>query len=70
MYWNHRVVDMTTENEGNRLFEIREVSYEDNGIPIGHTEASLVGETMEELKKELERMKKALDQPVLSDAKI
>jgi hypothetical protein len=47
--WNHRVVDMTAENGGEPLFAIREVFYNDDGVPIGHGEPSVVSETMEGL---------------------
>ena len=65
MHWNHRVVDLTSENEGDPLFEIREVYY-DGVIPIGHCETSVMSETKEGLLIALDRMKEALDQPVLT----
>jgi hypothetical protein len=34
MKWNHRVVDMTAENGGEPLFAIREVFYNDDGVPL------------------------------------
>ena len=46
--WNHRVVDMTTENGGESLFAIREVFYR-NGRPASHGEPSMVSENMEGL---------------------
>jgi hypothetical protein len=63
--WNHRVVDMTTENGGEPLFEVREVFYNDDGVPVGHGEPSVMSETMEGLAKLLDRMQEALAQPVL-----
>ena len=63
--WNHRVVDLTAENEGDELFAIREVFYNDDGVPTGYIEPSIVSETMEGLAKVLDRMKEALAQPVL-----
>lgn len=65
MYWNHRVVDLTAENEGDPLFAIREVHYEDNGMPTGHGEPFVMSETMEGLAETLDRMKEALMEPVL-----
>ena len=65
MYWNHRVVDITEENGGEPLFTIREVYYEDNGMPTRHGEPSVMSETKEGLKWVLEQMQAALDQPVL-----
>ena len=65
MHWNHRVVDLTAENEGDPLFAIREVHYEDNGMPTGHGEPFVMSETMEGLAETLDRMKEALKEPVL-----
>jgi len=65
MHWNHRVVDMSAENEGDPLFAVREVYYEENGMPSGHHEPYLVSETMDGLKWVLDQIKTALDQPVL-----
>lgn len=65
MHWNHRVVDMTDENGGDPLFEIREVYYNDKGLPTGHGEPSVMSESMEGLNWVLDQMKAALDQPVL-----
>jgi hypothetical protein len=58
--WNHRVVDMTAENGGEPLFALREVFYNDDGVPIGHGEPSVMSETMEGLAKLLDRMREAL----------
>ena len=63
--WNHRVVDMTAENEGDPLFEIREVFYNRDGIPVGHGGPSVMSETMEGLREVVDRMKEALERPVL-----
>jgi len=64
--WNHRVVDMSTENDGDPLVELREVFYDRNGIPVGHGGPSVMSETMEGLREVVDRMKEALDQPVLT----
>lgn len=64
MRWNHRVVDMTDENDGDPLFAVREVYYHDNA-PAGHCEPSVMSDTKEGLKRVLEQMTEALDQPVL-----
>jgi hypothetical protein len=36
MKWNHRVVDMTAENGGEPLFALREVFYNEDGVPTSH----------------------------------
>ena len=62
--WNHRVVDMTAENDGETLFAIREVFYR-NGRPVGHGEPSMVSENMEGLEWLVDEIKDALRQPML-----
>ena len=64
MNWNHRVVDLTAENEGDPLFAIREVHYEE-GMPTGHGEPFVMSESMEGLAETLDQMKEALKEPVL-----
>jgi hypothetical protein len=44
MKWNHRVVDMTAENGGEPLFALREVFYNDDGVPTSHGEPNAVSE--------------------------
>jgi hypothetical protein len=63
--WNHRVVDMTEENDGEPLFELQEVFYNRDGVPVGHGDPSVMFETIEGLAKLLDRMKEALKQPIL-----
>jgi hypothetical protein len=65
MSWNHRVVDMTAENEGDPLFAVREVFYNEGGTPTGHGEPFVMSETMDGLAETLDRMKEALKEPVL-----
>lgn len=64
--WNHRVVDMTAENDGDPLFELREVYYNREGVPVGHGGPSVMSETMEGLTTVVDRMREALAQPVLT----
>ena len=63
MSWNHRVVRI--EEFGESLFMIQEVFYGDEGEPLGYAEPSMVSDTLLGLKQTLERMDKALQQPVL-----
>ena len=62
--WNHRVVDMTAENDGETLFAIREVHYR-NGRPAGHGEPSMVSESMDGLEWLVDEIRDALRQPVM-----
>ena len=63
--WNHRVVVMTEENDGDPLFEVREVFYNDDGVPTSHGEPNAVSEDMEGLEWCIGEMQEALAQPVL-----
>ena len=63
--WDRRVVVMTAENDGEPLFALREVFYNQDGVPIGHGEPSVMSETMDGLAKLLDRMREALAQPAL-----
>jgi hypothetical protein len=63
--WNHRVVDMTEENDGEPLFAIREVFYDDEAVPTRHGEPFVMSETMEGLEWCIGEMRDALKQPIL-----
>jgi len=65
MTWNHRVVRKVYEGEA--LFGIHEVFYDDDGIPHAVTvdPVGVVDETLEELAQTLEWMRKALGKPTL-----
>lgn len=65
MNWNHRVVKRTYEDE--EWYAVHEIYY-DGDKPWGiTTEPSAPGgETIEELKEELDRFRKALNKPVLN----
>jgi hypothetical protein len=65
MSWNHRVLDMTAENDGEPLFAIREVFYDADEVPTSHGEPFVMSETTEGLAETLDRMKEALEEPVL-----
>jgi hypothetical protein len=65
MKWNHRVVDMTAENGGEPLFALREVFYNDDGVPTSHGEPNAVSENMEGLEWCIGEMRDALKHPVL-----
>jgi hypothetical protein len=63
--WNHRVVDMTEENNGEPLFAIREVFYTMTAVPTSHGEPNAVSEDMEGLEWCIGEMRDALKQPIL-----
>lgn len=66
--WNHRVMNMKSENNGEDLFQIHEVHYDESGRPKMYTERSVgpVGESLDVLAKELELFTAALTKPVLA----
>lgn len=65
MKWNHRLVDMTDENNGEQLYAIREVHYDDDGKPMGHGEPFMCGESMDEIYELLDRLEEAVKHPAL-----
>jgi hypothetical protein len=71
MYWNNRIVRTVAryEHAGQAViepfFEVSEVFYNDKGEPCGYTNATVGGETLEEVRKVYERMAEALANPVL-----
>jgi len=56
---------MDEDPEEEPSFEIREVYFDREGNPYGHCAAEVFGGDLEEMDKVLERMKAALDQPIL-----
>lgn len=73
MSWNHRVMRRTHsfKSDGKEYsedcYEIHEVYYDDNDNIEGFTEDAIApcGETIEELREELQRMLDCLDEPLL-----
>ena len=74
MTWNHRVIRQRATTQEAELsgeeyfYSIREVFYDEDGKPEFVTMESddLFGTTLEELKKDIERFTKALEQPILN----
>lgn len=64
MTWNLRLVNLT-ESPDEPYIEVREVFYDQLGKPLGHTTATMGGETKEEIKTYLEWALESLDKPVL-----
>jgi hypothetical protein len=65
MNWNHRLIDMSANNDGEHWLEIKEVFYE-NDKPTGYASALVGGEDAGEVKETLIRMLMALERPVLT----
>ncbi len=71
MTWNYRVLRTTHKNslhEEESFYDIHEVYYDHTGKKIrawSSTPSSVGGDTIEELHAELDRMRRALDKPIL-----
>jgi hypothetical protein len=65
MSWNLRLVNIT-ENPEESYVEIREVFYDALGKPLGHTTATMSGESKEEVATYLQWALEALDKPSLT----
>lgn len=63
MKWNLRIVQ-TTNTDGT-WYEIREVYYDDSGIPFGHSNATVLSEEIDDMKWYIDHMKEAFTLPVL-----
>jgi len=66
-FWNHRVVRIP-DQLGETWFEVQEVYYNKQGEPCGYCNSYVGGETMEELRVQIERHSKALALPILDSA--
>lgn len=64
MSWNLRLVMMTGSHD-EPYMELREVFYDDEGVPVGHSRASVGGETLDEVQQYLDRAHGGIMKPVL-----
>jgi len=62
MTWNHRIVRTTLEGE---CYELAEVFYDSDKKPYAYGQASIAGETMDEIKRQLEMFNSAMTKAVL-----
>jgi hypothetical protein len=65
MYWNHRLVDLSEDNEGEPWLEIQEVYYNDKDEPCGYCDPCVGGEDLNVLREQIERFAKCIEQPIL-----
>jgi hypothetical protein len=65
-FWNYRVIK-SIDDSGESTFAIHEVYYGDNNQPIACTEnpVGIISESLEELTKEFNIIKLALEKPFL-----
>lgn len=66
MSWNYRIVKTTFE-QGDR-YAIHEVYYDESGNPTSRTVEPCcpIGDTLEELRAEMERYLQAMNKPILT----
>lgn len=67
MNWNHRVMNCPSENGGDDLLLFKEVYYGDNGKPDSYSDPFVCGDDLDELRLLLQRLEKALGEPVLHE---
>ena len=65
MTWNLRFVMIAADPDP--YMELREVFYDENGLPMGHARASVGGESMEDITQYLDWALEATIRPVLRD---
>ncbi len=65
--WNYRVLERKDKKTGEKIYAIHEVYSNDEGQPDGCTENDVapMGESLEELKDDIEYYLRALKMPVL-----
>lgn len=66
MYWNHRVIRTVDDETLELTLSLVEVFYNKQGKPYAHGEPFLTGEDIGSLTTTVDRLKAALEQPVLA----
>lgn len=67
MSWNYRVVRFNFDN-GDTQYELKEVFYNRDGSLMGYTDATVSGESYDELIQVLDRMKKGATKVVINES--
>ena len=62
--WNYRLIKESPINGGHTL--IAEVHYHQDGVPYGYSDATVLGDTLEEVQEVYKMMQPAFDNPVLN----
>jgi len=68
MHWNYRIVNLKSENGGEDWYCIREVYYDENNKPEGHSDVSVGSESLEDVLNVLDMMRKATELPALQES--
>jgi hypothetical protein len=66
MFWNHRIVDLSKDNQGEPWFEVQEVYYNSDGQPCGYCNPCLGGESIDEIQIQIRRFTECLAHPILN----
>ena len=56
MHWNYRVVEMEDKRWGDQWMELREVFYNEDNEPVGHSGTTVMGGDLAEVIECLEKM--------------
>lgn len=65
--WNHRVFFEANDDPDYSTYRFVEVHYDKKGKPTSYGEPFMVGNTPEEMQELVNRLQKALTQPVLTE---
>lgn len=68
MSWNYRVVKFTGEQDEDTYYELKEVFYNRDGSLMGYADASVSGESFDDIIKVLDLMKKDATKAVIDEA--
>lgn len=68
MSWNYRVVRFTEIVGDEEFYEIKEVFYDNNGKPVGYSDANCGADTYEGLFKCMSMMQSAHAKPVIDES--
>lgn len=63
MTWNHRIVRTTDEGES---YQLAEVFYDTNKKPYAYGEASIIGETMIDVIRQIKMFESSLEKEILN----
>ena len=66
-FWNYRIVNVKTMNNGEDWYCIQEVAYDENGKPTGYGAPCLGSEDMESLKEVWRMVEAAMTLPPLQE---
>lgn len=65
MTWNHRILNLV-DQFGSEQLELAEVFYDTDGTPYAYGLATIVGETIDDIKEQVEMFNSAVSKAVLN----